>query len=1037
MIKLKNLAISIMSFVFIVAVGLAITVLNENKVVHAVASISVEYKENYSIGESVTIQSAEFDYQGKKYQANVLVRFPNGSTYKYAELLLEEPGNYYVEYSAVADDNVLLQETKSFTVLDNVYSFEGEGKYEYGSNAYLNEDVKGLNVSLGRNSTFTINKPIDVSNLTKEDSILKFYATPAMKGASEVGVFYVRLTDVHDKDKYIELQYRPVGTFQYVYASANGQLVTGLRQTSSPTQASIEYDGYYYNLSHNNVKNAGHVTRVSLTGVVDTNNATNLVSRYFPNDMAYTEKDLFFYNSLEVRMDYAQKRVYSQPDGVYAISRSIVADFDDERTLGGKTPWEGFTTGEVFVSIYAKDYTASSFNFFLTDVYGQEVSEATMKNEIPPRLSVDTQDYDINNLPNAIVGKDYKLFDANALDDADGEVDVSVKVFNSVGSTLSVVNNSFIATQAGVYTIEYTAKDSFENKTVKTFKVKAIDRDSIEYQLSNEGTQFRAGESVSVKKITLSNPSNLYELKISAKNTAQNVEYAIDNEALTFTPLYAGTYTVTYLYTDYCTEQEITYDIVVSDSDLVVFEDDILMPKYIIKGIEYPVVQMQGYTFVSGTQRKTAEFYVKEGNGAERLINGDTYSVQGDVTSVDLIYKIDGKQKAYKLPVIDAVSYTNNEYQVDLAKYFYNSVGSFNPVADSKKIKFEVANSNNGVAKLEVINPARLINDFNIGFHFETGKTNFTGVKVVLQGAYNSNETVEFKFEREVGTAAKVFAQSKGFAVEGSVSAKFRTPIIEDDNFNITYNATTKEFNISGFVVDANELLKNFDDLFYISFEIYGISGDSAINVTRVVNQKITNDKYDGVRPVVLYGSFKGYYVVGDEVKVNQVKIYDFVDPNPTCVVTLKNTAGYLTSTSGVKIDGKENDVNNEYFVNVENISRMSFKVENQDFSGNGIPISLNLMVRDVVAPTIELNVKNNVYKVGDRVEVADYVVADDVTAQGNLEVTYYLINPDGSVKYLPHKSFEIEKAGNYTIYYIVRDEVGNNAYASYSIIVE
>ena len=156
-----------------------------------------------------------------------------------------------------------------------------------------------------------------------------------------------------------------------------------------------------------------------------------------------------------------------------------------------------------------------------------------------------------------------------------------------------------------------------------------------------------------------------------------------------------------------------------------------------------------------------------------------------------------------------------------------------------------------------------------------------------------------------------------------------------------------------------------------------------------------------------------------------------------TCVVTLKNTAGYLTSTSGVKLDGQQNDVNTEYFVKVENIARMSFRIENQDFSGNGMPIPLNLMVKDVVAPTIELNVKNNAYKVGDRVEIADCVVADDVTAQGNLEVTYYLINPDGSVKYLPHKSFEIETAGNYTIYYIVRDEAGNNAYASYSIIVE
>ena len=364
-------------------------------------------------------------------------------------------------------------------------------------------------------------------------------------------------------------------------------------------------------------------------------------------------------------------------------------------------------------------------------------------------------------------------------------------------------------------------------------------------------------------------------------------------------------------------------------------------------------------------------------------------------------------------------------------------VGKFNSVADTKKISFEVLSADNGTARLEVINPARLINDFNIGFHFETGKTSFTGVKIVLQGAYNPNKTVEFKFEREVGTAAKVLVKSTNFSAEGSISAKFRTPVIEDDNFNITYNSTTKEFDISGFIVNANELLKDFDDLFYISFEIYGISGDSAINVTRVVNQKITKDKYDGVRPVVLYGSFKGYYVVGDEVKVNQVKIYDFVDPNPTCVVTLKNTAGYLTSTSGVKLDGQENDGNNEYFVKVENISRINFKVENQDFSGNGMPISLNLMVKDVVAPTIELNVKDSAYKVGDRVEIADYVVADDVTSQNNLDVTYYLICTDGSVKYLSHKSFEIEKAGNYTICYIVRDEAGNNAYASYSIIVK
>ena len=105
---------------------------------------------------------------------------------------------------------------------------------------------------------------------------------------------------------------------------------------------------------------------------------------------------MFFYNSLEIRMDYAQKRVYSQPDGQYAISRCICADFDDERTLGGKEPWEGFTSGEVFISVYAKNYTATSFNFFITDVYGQDVSKTTTKNELAPRLSVDTQEYDVS-----------------------------------------------------------------------------------------------------------------------------------------------------------------------------------------------------------------------------------------------------------------------------------------------------------------------------------------------------------------------------------------------------------------------------------------------------------------------------------------------------------------------------------------------------------------------------------------------------------------------------------------------------------------
>ena len=97
--KRRKLIISIMCFVFAFAAGvLAQTVAGENKVVYADAFISVEYKDTYVIGETLVVQSAEFDYQEKKYPANVLVCFPNGNAYRYDELVLTQAGEYKIAF---------------------------------------------------------------------------------------------------------------------------------------------------------------------------------------------------------------------------------------------------------------------------------------------------------------------------------------------------------------------------------------------------------------------------------------------------------------------------------------------------------------------------------------------------------------------------------------------------------------------------------------------------------------------------------------------------------------------------------------------------------------------------------------------------------------------------------------------------------------------------------------------------------------------------------------------------------------------------
>ena len=97
--KMKKIAISILSFVFMATVGLlAIVLLDSNKVAHAETLTSVSYNETYKLGETVDIQAATFDYKGKTYEANTSIRFPNGDSYKYDKLVLTKAGKYSVNF---------------------------------------------------------------------------------------------------------------------------------------------------------------------------------------------------------------------------------------------------------------------------------------------------------------------------------------------------------------------------------------------------------------------------------------------------------------------------------------------------------------------------------------------------------------------------------------------------------------------------------------------------------------------------------------------------------------------------------------------------------------------------------------------------------------------------------------------------------------------------------------------------------------------------------------------------------------------------
>ena len=78
------------------------------------------YKESYYKGDEISLTGKKVTYNGKQYDASVLVIAPDGKGYNGESVDLLQVGTYTVEYRFVVDGKVLLTR-ETFTVLQNLY----------------------------------------------------------------------------------------------------------------------------------------------------------------------------------------------------------------------------------------------------------------------------------------------------------------------------------------------------------------------------------------------------------------------------------------------------------------------------------------------------------------------------------------------------------------------------------------------------------------------------------------------------------------------------------------------------------------------------------------------------------------------------------------------------------------------------------------------------------------------------------------------------------------------------------------------------
>jgi len=75
------------------------------------------------------------------------------------------------------------------------------------------------------------------------------------------------------------------------------------------------------------------------------------------------------------------------------------------------TKWKGFTTGEVRLSVTAREYRTNKipYRMIFTEIGGAELKGTEDKEG--PEITVDFGEYEENNLPEAFKGEEYPVFD--------------------------------------------------------------------------------------------------------------------------------------------------------------------------------------------------------------------------------------------------------------------------------------------------------------------------------------------------------------------------------------------------------------------------------------------------------------------------------------------------------------------------------------------------------------------------------------------------------------------------------------------------
>lgn len=1020
---------------------------------------SGELKSSYNIGDEILIPIATVG----DVTAESVVSYPDGNTTSKKSFFAEKSGLYTVNYFANVNGKTLKSQ-KSFSVNGTMFSIEGTGNISY---VEPREDRAGIAATIAKDSALVYNDIIDLSSLAWDKPFVKLAALPKNPGEAEADMLRITLIDVYDENLYVDInvkRYMASDSNQYstsyIDASFNGGTSMGLYKN---TEGTGKYDVYLTQYENNPAKypmnhgafidsvQYGYTTGFSMTG-----------------GTAAKPQNAEHYRSFSY--DYQRNQVLTTfyPSGV-KYDTEPVADFSFREVFGGEA-FAGFTDGKVKMKIAPVNMQKDTFTVFISEVAGKNISEAEAFSYNPiqkPLISLDLMGYNEKEVPQAIVGKPYPVFEATGLDFTKGSVDVSAKVFygysNLHKARVDIQNGMFTPNRVGTYTIEYSTTSSIGETTTKLINVQAINKtEELALELQNERNYdeiAKLGEEIKLfDDYVIKNCIGRDTLTISATlKSRQDIVYHISEESqYAFLPYYAGEYEIVYEYGDFIETKQYKAVVVVEPENIVYYETVKALPNVFIKNGIYDVDVIKAFSCESGQPVEVdVEIYViNDDNSTQTLIDGKLTVTANE--KVKLVYKpvvsFVAEAKEIVREVVD-VGLTTDVLQMQ--KYFKATKGEVNFTATQNGINSEVVTMENGVVEFDFINALQrqsfqmtLTPLVNVGEEFVP----FNSLNIYLKNFEDESQYVKFSFYKEDGKW--MFG-----ANDGASAILAPTWGSEADELYISYYPNLGSLSVNGGKVKLNvpnfygsKTAVDFDTAINLTLEIAGTENCSGIVIQNINEQKLSSSKRELGSPIwdKSRGFTLGEIKYGATITVLPMMCYDVLSPTVNATLKIITPRGAIVED----ITGKrltEVDAKHSYQFKLTEYGSYRVVVQVSDISINENTKSYDQSIEVVnnISPEITLINPTTKASVGKAFALADFTV--DNKAQDEYK-SYYVIRtaesvrelvkdgklytPDGNVTEIG-KKYTPKTKGIYYITVMVVDKDGNMGEETYTVEVK